>query len=272
MNGASKKMPWSRNTLWRQGSVLLQKDFHTANLNDSSDAELVVAISHDCDIANDNLEAEPTVEFIFGRIIQKLDGNYTHGKNPRILHLSYMNAGYPISIELVASRRVMVQKKDLEAVQPDQTYELLGSRQVLQSWLAARYRRHALPNSLVERLREVSKYIQEKGKKNSSGILAFRLRYDPEDELPPEEPYELWLSVVYINDMDEYGSIAEKIASDLMSKFPSLLDKTKAHGKVDLRYCKAVSAMEFTLQDMRDTEEYHLEHLSYRTEPPGPII
>jgi hypothetical protein len=127
-------MPWSRNTLWRQGSILLQKDFHTANLNDSSDAELVVAISHDCDIANDNLEAEPAIEFIFGRIIQKLDGNYTHGKNPRILHLNYIHSGTPISLELIASRRIIVDKHVLEAVHPDQTYELVGSRQILQGW------------------------------------------------------------------------------------------------------------------------------------------
>ena len=146
-------MPWSRNTQWRQGSVLLQKDFHAANLNDSSDSELAVAISHDCDIANDNLDAEPAVEFIFGRIIQQLDGNYTHGKNPRILHLNYMHRGNPVSLELIASKRVIVDKTILEAVQPDQTYELLVSRQILQSWLAARYRRHALPNSRSEERR-----------------------------------------------------------------------------------------------------------------------
>jgi hypothetical protein len=183
-----------------------------------------------------------------------------------------MYGGNPVALELIASRRVIVDKNVLEAVQPDQTYELDGSRQILQSWLAARYRRHALPNSLVERLREVSKYIQEKGKKNSLGIVSFRLRYDPEEELPPEEPYELWLSIVYITDKAEYGSIAEQIASDLKVKFPSLLDKTNALGRVDLRRCEAVSEMEFTLRDMRDTEEYHLEHLSYRTDPPGPMV
>jgi hypothetical protein len=102
--------------------------------------------------------------------------------------------------------------------------------------------------------------------------VSFRLRYNPEEELLPEEPYELWLSIVYITDKEEYGSIAEQIASDLNAKFPSLLDKTKASGRVDLRQCKAVSEMEFTLRDMRDTEEYHLEHLSYRTDPPGPMV
>jgi hypothetical protein len=52
----------------------------------------------------------------------------------------------------------------------------------------------------------------------------------------------------------------------------NLLEKTKDSGTVDLRKCEAVSEMEFTLRDMRETVEYHLEHLSYRTEPPGPII
>jgi hypothetical protein len=69
-----------------------------------------------------DLEHDP-VEFIFGRIIQQLDGNYTHGKNPRILHLNYVHSGTPISLELIASRRIIVDKNVLEAVQPNQTYE-----------------------------------------------------------------------------------------------------------------------------------------------------
>jgi hypothetical protein len=265
-------MPWSRNTQWRQGSVLLQKDFHSANLNDSSDSDLAVAISHDCDIANDNLDAEPAIEFIFGRIIDQLNGNYTHGKNPRILHLNYMHSGNPVFLELIASRRVIVDKNVLETIQPDQTYELVGSCQILQSWLAARYRRHALPNSLVERLRAVFKYLEKEGKKNFSGILSFRLSYEPTDELSPEEAYELWLSIIYVTDEAEYASIAEKIAKSLKTEFPALLEKTKDAGAVDLRRCEAVSEMEFTLRDMRETIEYHLEHLSYRTEPPGPMV
>jgi hypothetical protein len=267
-------MPWSRNTSWRQGSVLAKKDFQAAGLTDSPDAELAVAISHDCDIANDNLDAEPAVEFVFARIIEQHNGNYTLGKNPRILHLHCIHEGKPACLELPALRKAIVHKNALEAVQPDQTYELnVSSRRVLQSWLAARYRRHALPNSLVDRLSAVFDYIERKGKKNSSGILSFRLSYEPEYELPPEEPYELWLSIVYIADEAEYGPMAKKIESDLKTEFPKLLKKTQQeHGKVDLRLCKAFSEVEFSLRDMRGTVEYHLEHLSYRTEPPGPVV
>lgn len=263
-------MPWSRNTRWKQGSVLAKEDFPKAGLANESNADLAVAISHDCDIANDNIEAEPVIEFVFASIVDQQNGNYTHGKNPRTLHLLYDREGEAIVVELIASRKISIAKDVLAAIQPDRHYEL-DSCLILQSWLAARYRRHALPNSLVDRLREVFRHIDKVGKQNSDGIVSFRLDYDPKDELPPEEPYELSINIVYITDDESYSTKAEAIAKDLTAKFPKLLDKTKDSGSVDLRRCNAVSEMEFTIRDMRETVEYHLEYLSYRTDPPGPI-
>jgi hypothetical protein len=265
-------MLWSRNTSWRQGSILTQKDFLEAGLLDSCPYGLAVAISHDCDIANDNLDIEPFVEFVYAQRIGEKNGNYTNGKNPRILHLSYKCGEDDILLELLALDKFTVSKSYLGKVQPDEAYELISSRQVLQSWLAARYRRHALPNSLVDRLREVFGYIEKEGKKKSDGVLSFRLSYEPMHELPPEEAYELWSSIVYVTDRDEYEPMANKTAEGLKAKLPDLLRKTKDYGSVDLRQCEAVSEMEFTVRDMRDTVEYHLEHLSYRSEPPGPIV
>lgn len=265
-------MSWSRNISWRQGSVLAQKDFQAVGLTNETNADLAIAISHDCDIAN-NLDTEPAVEFIFACIIEQHNGNYTYGKNPRTLHLDYTHGEKQVFLALIASKKVMVQKNVIESIQPDETYKLThSSPQILQNWLATRYRRHALPNSLVERLRPVFEYIEKEGKKNSSGILSFQLSYDPTDELPPKEKYELWLNIVYTTDKAEYGAMVQQIAHRLATEFPKLLEKTKDSGTVDLRQCKAFSEMEFTLRDMRDTVEYHLEHLSYRTEPPSPVI
>jgi hypothetical protein len=265
-------MVWSRNTSWRQGHILTQKDFHEAGLPDSCPYDLAIAISHDCDIANNKLDVEPSVEFVFARRIAEQNGNYTNGKNPRILHLNYKCQDENLFFELLALDKFIVPKSALEKIQPDEAYEMTSSRQILQNWLAARYRRHALPNSLVDRLGGVFGHIEKEGKKNSDGVLFFMLSYEPKDELPPEESYELWLSVVYVTDRDEYESMAEKMAEGLKAKFSALLEKNKVYGSVDLRKCEAVSEMEFTVRDMRDTVEYHLEHLSYRSEPPGPII
>jgi len=266
-------MAWSRNTLWQQGYVLAQEHFQTVNLTDANDAELAVAISHSCDIANDNLDDEPAVEFILAWRVEQKDGNFTYGKNPRTLHLDYEYMGNTVTLELIASKKKTVQKSSLEKIQPDVNYRLIGTRQVqvLQSWLAARYRRPALPSSLFERLRYVSKDIEKAGKRNPSGILFFRLSYEPEGELLPEEPYKLDLHIVYTIDKNEHHKMAEDLAQELLLQFPESLRKTKEHGLVDLK-CKAVSEIEFTVREMRDTIPYRAEHLSYRTDPPGPVI
>jgi hypothetical protein len=49
--------------------------------------DLAVAVSHDCDIANENLEAEPAVELVLGCFVDKQNGNYTYGKNPLTLQI-----------------------------------------------------------------------------------------------------------------------------------------------------------------------------------------
>jgi hypothetical protein len=265
-------MPWSRNTLWRQGSVLNKSNFQAAGLTNPPDFDLAVAISHDCDIASDKIVndvyVEPVVEFVFARIIEKPHGNNTYGKNPRILHLSCIHDGKSISIELVAIGKTIVSKEVLKAFEPDESYDLNSSRQVLQSWLAARYRRHALPNSLDERLGDFLTYIDKQGKQHSSGILSFRVKYEPKEELNSDEPYEFWLNIIYSTDRAEYKAMAEKLASDINRKFSDLRSKKK----VDLRECKSFSDSEFTVRRMRETEEYRLEYLSHRNDPPDPII
>lgn len=265
-------MAWSRNTSWRQGGVLAQKDFQKVGLTNVSGIDLAIAISHDCDIANDNLNAEPAVEFILAHILERHDGNNTYGKNPRTLHIDYTQNGQTVWIEMIASKKLILEKNNLLGIQPDETYKPIYSQQILQSWLAARYRRHAFPNSLVERLRHVFTYIEKQGKKNSSGILSFHMSYEPKEELSPEEQYELWLSIVYITDKVEYEAMSEEIANSLKMEFPKLLERAKNSGTVDLRKCEAVSEMEFTIRDMRETVEFHLEHLSYRSDPSGPVI
>lgn len=262
-------MPWSRNTNWRQGSILANKDFQAVGLTDiPPDANLAIAISHDCDIANDDLISEPAVEFIFARIVDKQDGNYTYGKNLRTLHLEYVQGEKTVFLGLQACEKFVLQKNSLEAVHPDESYRLPKSREIFQSWLAARYRRQALPDSLDRRLSQVFEYIKRTVKNNSSGILSFQLDYDPKDDLLPEETYELWLSIVYIIDKPEYQITTEKIAKELKQKFTQHFKDNK----VELRQCKAVSETAFTVRDMRETVQYHLEHLSYRIEPSGPVI
>lgn len=265
-------MPWSRNTTWRQGSVLAKKDFQAVGLTDVPDADLAIAISHDCDIANDNLDIEPVVEFIYACILNQRNGNYTHGKNPRTLHLDYTHGENLVVLELLASKKLILQKIGLRQFSLMSLIDsLIPSRFFRVGWqldIVAMLYRTALLIGFVK----FSHTLRRKAKTILLESCLSVYLNDPEDELPPKEPYELWLNVVYISDKDEYHKISEDIAQSLKTEFPNLLEKTKDYGTVILRKCDAVSEMEFTLRDLRDTVEYHLEHLSYRTKPSGPVI
>jgi len=114
---------WSRDTPWRQGHVLCAKACATLDLHhDEVTATCVVVISHDCDLANDNMDIEPHVETIIGRVVSKANGNYSWGKAPRTLHLQVQRNGHPITVELVSTRKHLVLKRDLANFVPDCTF------------------------------------------------------------------------------------------------------------------------------------------------------
>lgn len=267
-------MKWSRQTKWRQGKIIQSKRLRALGVAGfDSGLDLAIAISHDCDIANDNLEIEPFIEFVLGRSVGEIDRNKEFGKNPRELHLKTQCFDAKVFIEIYAPQKIIINKKLLFSVEPDDEYVIKDSELlVLKGWLAARYRRHAFPDSFNERFLPIAKAIEEKGKKNPSGIIGYWVDYQPRDiELPPEDPYEVWLYIVYSEDEYSYQEKAEELALNLGKNFSTLKGKSKASGDLDLRECEAHSERGFTLADMRVLLQYHLEYISYRVDPPGPI-
>ncbi len=231
----------------------------------ASGDSVAIAISHSCDIANDDLEAEPSVEFALGCRIESCDGNFVGAKNPRKLHLHTHLKGDFQGLEVVASRKFNLLKVKLHQHQPDNETKLVsGEVKVLQSWLAARYKRQTLPDSLQERLRPLFKKMDKLGGKNAQAVLGYWLDYQPREELKPENPYEVWLSVVYSTEHPEF----EKAANDIAES----LNNTKNLTGLDLIQCAAYSEEEFTLKDLREQVQYRAEHLSYRTDPHGPVV
>ena len=79
---------WTRETPWRQGHVLPQEAVEALGFAHTNlpEATCVIVISHDCDIANDDLSAEPDVEVIIGCLPTTTNGNFSWEKTPRTLH------------------------------------------------------------------------------------------------------------------------------------------------------------------------------------------
>lgn len=241
----------------------------------SAPPSLALAISHDCDITNEDLTKEPCVEFVYGRQVDSPTGDYLYGKNPRLLHLPVVFQGQPATLELHATARRMLPKALLHDHAPDARFVLSGpSRDTLQSWLAARYRRQALPNALVDRLRPVFVRLTKIGKQHPRGVLGYWFDVDPKDvELPAEEPYELRIWIVYtVGDDPVTERLANEVAGELRAQFTALMAANASQGPVELRDCRAVPETSFTLWDMRRLIHYRYDYLSYRQDPPGPVI
>lgn len=257
-------MQWSCDMKWTQGSVLVIDEKIKSHVpNDmSSKFSHALVVSHPCDIANDP-RIEPTVEVIFGVLIEVSDGNYEHGKNPRTLHLTLKNNGDNKTIELQACNKIAIHKEVLGKYIPDSSFQLqLSGIKVLQSWLAARYRRHAFPDEFNRRMKSIVDFIVHEGKKHSKAIMGYWVNYEPDQELTREQPYELDIFVVYSMDDMDYESTAKEVTKKIKGKFNG-----KDFGII-LGKCEAYSETEFTYQDMRMNYEYKMDYISLRDEAP----
>ena len=113
---------------WRQGAIIQSAD--TAGILESightiDDSFILIVASQSCDITYNNLTIDPYIELSVARRIQKLDGNFTHNKNPRILHASMQvrtsdaDICRELHVELKAYEKLAIPKNCLLYLTPD---------------------------------------------------------------------------------------------------------------------------------------------------------
>ena len=87
------------------------------------------------------------------------------------------------------------------------------------------------------------------------------------EDLPPDQPYKLWMYVVYNTDDKDVEIKATRIVVPLKKKLQSL-----EANKITLRNCEAYSEEEFTLRDLRGNIQYRLDHISLNPKSSGSIV
>lgn len=154
----SGKLMISRDTKWRQGSIITNESFETLCPSDNKQTICAVIISHDCDLPN---EHEDCVEIIVGDLIENADTNFTHARHVRRLHLKYQIKDSPkfFIIELTHAKRKSIPKKDFseKAVRNENFILPDEEKKALRLWLSARYGRPAFPNAFDSRLKNHKK-------------------------------------------------------------------------------------------------------------------
>lgn len=223
-------------------------------------------VTHDCDLAQP-VDVEPDIEIIAAEEIDTINPLCSLGENPRVLHLEVMVEGEArLQLQLRAIEKIRLSKAALFSNSGTPPPRLADAqRRLLQSWLACRYRRHALPNTLNDYLETAYKKLRKTAKKKPVGVIATWIWYDPDRE--PEKPddlYELSFTVVYESESAD-GERNAKAMADRLDK--ALKDATG----IDYIGAAVESDTTFTKFRERQMWEWHMEFISFRGEQAGAL-
>ncbi len=273
---------WNRKTPWRQGHMLSDEAAVALKLKNAESPEQTVAvvISHDCDLAASPAK-EPKAEAILGRLVGKPDGNLTHAKNARTLHLTFDRAHQHQWVELTATGKLTIEKTDLAAFVPRTDISLdQAEYPTLQRWLAARYRRSAFPDAFDKRLEESGAAKQLIAVLKPLGKHIAAIFFDVDDgkevtRIDPADAYALRIYLLYTTESspEEAMAAAEEARQRIGEAFHKVFFKPSGQWRdIELIECIAIADEALTYRQSQQFKEWRLEHLSLREDPPQPML
>lgn len=267
---------WNRHTPWRQGHALTNETAISLGLVRVEEAPTAVAmvVSHDCDLTQ-SPEVEPSIEIIIGGRIAVADGNFSHAKNPRRLHLPCTENGSTIYLDLRARDKRGLPKENLATHLPNANMALTpeGSS-ILQRWLAARYRRSAFPEEFERRIDEtgldkrIAKILEPLG----THLIAIFFDVDEGRELErkgSDDLYALRIDLLYSTELDPVAALdaAEQASSAISAAFR---DRCFVTGKgwqgLELVSCEPISDEAMTYRMSTQLKRWNAEYLSLRAD------
>ena len=266
---------WSRNTTWRQGSVLSVESAHALGLAGSQDSRgeasesdtFYIAISHDCDIAHDDLAVEPDIEFMCAKLADGERNNFADAQNARKLRIYLEELGVEKDVELKIRDRVSVKKDVLVSHTPDVNFKITGKQLItLQWWLSARYLRAAFSNSFEERLERVKSKIARALRDLVIDVVGIYFKVDDGSnlELENSQVHELRVQLVYQTSVsDERRELVSEAAKKIQDLFIKVYKPDKIWQEIELvGNCDIVSAKVFSYDDQRSFKRWRLDHRS----------
>jgi hypothetical protein len=249
---------------WRQGSVVPRELLPPEDLSHELPAEAkLIAISHDCDIVNPSLDAEPWLEILVARPIDKLDGSLTQGKNPRKLHLSLDQDGSKQFYELDIHEKFRTKRGCLSGGIPDASL-ILDRLQIQQiaRWVGKRYSRPSFPSAFDVRIPDaIRKKIKKLLARDGADIKGIFLGLT-DDELEPGQHYEVVLRLVIAVEAGEDDQ-REQLALSVLTALQDLMNQCEGVSVYD---AEVRTLNEFSLADFFDTRVWDYEYLSSEQE------
>ncbi len=185
--------PWSfQDSKWRQGAVIPPVLVPNGVLPPGlAEGAKLIIITHDCDIVQPSLEAEPYVEFLIAKPMREdqKNGVLFRGRNVRRLQFVLKEGGASKLYEISAHDRFRIDRKELENQEPDTSTTLnLQTIGTIASWYAKRYKRSSFPTAFNSRIPDRTwKKIKKVLQKDGDDVLIF-MGLNSMEELSLDQP------------------------------------------------------------------------------------
>jgi hypothetical protein len=274
---------WQRDNPWRQGSILKSESVKSLGLvhPKSPDDTVVIIISHDCDLAQ-TIETEPFCEAIPGCPVDGVvSGDLTNAKNIRRLHLTFNGGTIKLAAEFIITDKQKIDKSALVDHQPAANVRLAPAElNILQTWLAVRYRRSSFPDEFDRRIKDKEAKFYDKFVKAVKGsadhLLTILFDVDGGTEVDrkgPDDTYTLSIYLVHNVTIDpgKAKEAVDALAEKITNLFKSCYFKDGKWLNIELRTCETMSEAAVTIHQYRLLKPLTFEYLSLREEAQGPI-
>lgn len=230
------------------------------------DTVCIVPILYDCALVEECFEKEPWAQVL---VVWKttLDGNFSHAKNPRRLHIEAVYEGEPVFFEINALSFAQIDRERLLEATPDKNLSWSkGALPMLLDWVAERYRQATFPDNFNQRLYP-SKRLLDKVYKDqlfcdySSGIY---IRLDTFDELSEDMDYNIDIYIVIPFNVQgkEYRDFKKANEDSMITMLKSAISTAP---KIKLHKIAVIPESEFTKNLERDFHRFTLENFSYKS-------
>jgi hypothetical protein len=253
--------------MWRQGCAVRLGDIKEIAIEPrppekAGDDDLLLVVSHDCDLNNADFSKEPYAElFLVSQIGGQASGELLYAKNPRVLQLVTNGKVLEISIH----DRYRVDRSQLLSKDPAFLIEP-SALTVLTGWLARRYRRPGFPNAFNERIRRVTSRIADDLKKHGANLSGLYLVMS-DDELAPEDTYDVFLTGLMPTELYRDGT-SRADTQQLIDRIAALFDGCEG---LTVRDSELRSEGDVTMDDLRLMQRWDVDSLSFREKPGGPF-
>lgn len=242
---------------WRQGDVL--PEAAAIEIDSSIDADhRMVVCSHSCDLVR--MEG-PVLAVAHGVCVQQPDGSLVNGKAIKTLQLQ-SNSGQIVNYDIESM--AFVEASILSRHQPwsEQGHSEEGKR-ALSLWLSQRFDRLALPDDVVDALRDsgVESKLINKLKGVESEILDVRVLLDT-SQSPPSISFLVLYNAGVLGAKEKAKAVANAITGRAASH------QSKLDGRLVVSSATEVADTALRYSQFRMTRPYRVEHLSLRPNPP----